>query len=565
MTKDHLESYFELLERFVSLTNDPVIIDREGIISVLTELCALFRIAKGVTEIYLSPEHEKSGEGEILCDCDDGRGEIEVMRVRIISRSMVVLIHTVYQASDVEPLTDEEKDRLDIVIRALLGYISRNRLQAAVERLGFYDDSGLPNMRSFTRRIQQMAINDNLGEHTAVCFNLYHFSVINRDIGRENGDIVIKNYIEMLQKTMGEDGMLCRMGGDNFVAIFDSRYTDAVVTILRGLPIPYDKYKSKRVLVSSSAGVFKIPFGFELIRPSQIIDSIFAAARVARMASDDRIVFYDDTLLQMKDKDMWVRRLFPGALDNEEFKAFYQPKVDVKTGKIVGAEALCRWIQHDKIIPPMDFIPVLEQNTDICILDFHMLGVVCRDIRRWIDEGKSVVRVSVNLSRKHLVDVDLLRHILDIVDRYNVPHEYIEIELTETTTDVEFKDLRRIVKGLQDAGICVSVDDFGMGYSSLNLIRELPWNVLKIDKCFVPLDEEDQDTVTSKMFKHVVRMAQDIGLKCIAEGIETERQLEILRENNCDIAQGFYFDRPLPVNEFEERLIRGSYELKKDK
>ena len=563
MTKEQLESYYGLLERFVSLTNDPSILDRDSIVRVLSELCGIFRIAKGVTEIYLSPAHEKSGEGEILCDCDNGHGDVMAMRVRIVAPSMVVLIHTLYQSSESEPLDDEEKARLDVVIRALLGFISRNRLVAVVERLGFYDDSGFPNMRSFTRRIQQMGLAGELGEHTAVCFNLYHFSVINRDIGRENGDVVMKNYTEMIRKAMGDNGMLCRMGGDNFVGIFESQNTDAVVALLRGLPVPYDKYKSKRVMVSCSAGVFKIPFGFEFTRPSQVIDSIFTAARVARMLSDERVVFYDDTLMQMKDKDMWVRRLFPGALDNEEFKAFYQPKVDVETGRIVGAEALCRWIQHDKIIPPMEFIPVLEQNTDICILDFHMLGVVCRDIRRWMDEGKSVVRVSVNLSRKHLVDVDLIRHILDIIDRYNVPHEFIEIELTETTTDVEFRDLRRIVDGLQKAGICVSVDDFGMGYSSLNLIRELPWNVLKIDKCFVPLDDENDDGVTSKMFKHVVRMAQDIGLECIAEGIETGKQLEFLEKNHCDIAQGFYFDKPLPVNDFEDRLAMGCYDLKK--
>ena len=561
MTGEQLKSYYKLLERFVDLINDPALFNRDELVEVLADLCKVFRIAKGVTEIYMSPAHEKSGEGEIMCDCDDGHGDIMAMRVRIVSPSMVVLIHTLYQSSEVEPLDDEEKEKLDVVIRTLLGFISRNRLQNAVERLGFYDESGFPNMRSFTRKVQQMALQNMLGEHTAVCFNLYHFSVINRDIGRENGDVVIRNYTDMIRKAMGEDGLLCRMGGDNFIAFFDSKYTDDVVALLRGLPVPYDKYKSKRVLVSSSAGVFVIPFGFELTRPSQVIDCVFAAARIARMQSEERVVFYDDTLLQMKDKDMWVRRLFPGALDNEEFKAFYQPKVDVSTGRVVGAEALCRWIQHDKIIPPMEFIPILEQNTDICILDFHMLGVVCRDIRRWIDEGKNVVRVSVNLSRKHLVDVDLIRHILDIIDRYNVPHEYIEIELTETTTDVEFRDLRRIVEGLREAGICVSVDDFGMGYSSLNLIRELPWDVLKIDKCFVPLDDDKDDGVTSKMFKHVVSMAQDIGLKCIAEGIETEKQLEILKKNNCDIAQGYYFDKPLPVHEFEERLDKGHYDI----
>ena len=120
---------------------------------------------------------------------------------------------------------------------------------------------------------------------------------------------------------------------------------------------------------------------------------------------------------------------------------------------------------HTVLDIAMEFIPILEQNTDICQLDFYMLDHVCKDIRRWLDEGRKVVRVSVNLSRKHMMDVDLLEHIISIVDKYRVPHEYIEIELTETTTDVEFRDLKRVVSSLQQQGIYTSVDDFGMGYS----------------------------------------------------------------------------------------------------
>ena len=183
-----------------------------------------------------------------------------------------------------------------------------------------------------------------------------------------------------------------------------------------------------------------------------------------------------------------------------------------------------------------------------------MLDHVCRDIRRWLDEGRKVVRVSVNYSRKHMMDIDLLEHTLDIVDRNNVPHRYIEIELTETTTDVEFQYLKSVVSGLQTAGISTSVDDFGMGYSSLNLIKEVPWNVLKIDKSFLPLESDNENSTRSVMFKYVVAMAKELGLECIAEGVETEQQVNVLRQNHCDLAQGFYFDKPLPVEEFEKRL-----------
>ncbi|MBP5578737.1 MAG: EAL domain-containing protein, partial [Ruminococcus sp.] len=143
----------------------------------------------------------------------------------------------------------------------------------------------------------------------------------------------------------------------------------------------------------------------------------------------------------------------------------------------------------------------------------------------------------------------------------NVPHEYIEIELTETTTDVEFRDLKRVVSSLQQKGIYTSVDDFGMGYSSLNLIRDIPWNVLKVDRSFLPMDAEGSESTRSVMFRYVVAMAKDLGLECVAEGVETSSQVKVLRDNNCVFAQGFLFDKPLPLDEFEQRMDKHFYKI----
>ena len=264
-------------------------------------------------------------------------------------------------------------------------------------------------------------------------------------------------------------------------------------------------------------------------------------------------------MIEQKEHAMRIKQVFPVALQNEEILVFYQPKISVSTNTIVGAEALSRWYHNGKLVMPMDFIPVLEQSMDICKLDFYVLDHVCRDIRRWLDEGKPAVRISINLSRRHLIDLDLLDRILSIVDRHRVPHHFIEFELTETTTDVEFKDLKRIVTGLQEAGIYTSVDDFGIGYSSLNLIKEIPWNILKVDKNFLPLNEQATQNKQNIMFHHVVNMAKEIGLTCVAEGVETSDQVDILRKNSCDIAQGFYYDKPLPVREFEKRLEQHVY------
>lgn len=157
-----------------------------------------------------------------------------------------------------------------------------------------------------------------------------------------------------------------------------------------------------------------------------------------------------------------------------------------------------------------------------------------------------------------MIDIDLTDHILSIINKYNIPHDLIEIELTETASDVMFSDLRRIVSGLQRENVKTAVDDFGVGYSSLNLIRDIPWDVLKIDKSFVPQTEDDGN-VSNVMFRHLISLAQDMGLECVVEGVETDEQLRILKKNNCQIAQGFLFDHPLPVEEFEDRLINKTY------
>ena len=149
--------------------------------------------------------------------------------------------------------------------------------------------------------------------------------------------------------------------------------------------------------------------------------------------------------------------------------------------------------------------------------------------------------------------------IVDIVNRYDIPYEYIEIELTETTTEGDYNKLKKLVEGLKKIGIYTSIDDFGIGYSSLNLIRELPWNVMKIDRSLLPTSSTNEKDLSTILYKHITAMACDMGLECITEGVETEEQVQILRDNSCEYAQGYYYDRPLPLDEFEKRLEAGEY------
>ena len=326
-----------------------------------------------------------------------------------------------------------------------------------------------------------------------------------------------------------------------------------VIKYLMGTSIEVGLKEKKKAVLSTHAGYYEIT---EKKSGEEIMDRIGMAWNMAKHVQRVSYVFFDETLMQSVENEKWVESVFDDALKNEEFMVYYQPKVMLKNYRLNGAEALCRWKRDGEIILPYRFIPVLEQSHLICDLDFYILERVCRDLARWQAEGKTLVRVSVNLSRVHLGDMNLVERVVEIVDKYKVSHEYIELELTETTTDVDFRELKQIVIAFRSLGFSVAVDDFGVGYSSLNLIREMPWKVLKIDKSFLPdgSEEADMDTQKKVMLKHIIGMAQNLGLECIAEGVETTEQVTILKENNCYHAQGYLFDKPLPVAEFEDRL-----------
>lgn len=561
MTNERTFEFYKLFEELIRSMTRGSTYDEAEILANVEKLAVFFRLTKATSEFYHTVADEKAGRGDIKVGYDNGKHGELFMSMRVVTKSMAVVKCNAYRAPDEVPMDDVEKDKLNIAMNSVLSFISRHRLEGVVEKFVFFDDTGYPNVRSFLRYLEILKKKNALAGCTAVYFNLRHLTLINRDIGRGAADIAIHNYFNMIKDIIGEKGILCRVGGDNFVGVFDDSLLNDVLGILSGTPVIYEPNSGKRIMLSANTGVFRMTQDFTFDAPGDVMDRILPALQAAKMGGKDNVVFYDNSMEVSREKRMEIQKLFPKALENKEFKVFYQPKIDITTGKLVGAEALCRWIRDGRIVPPMEFIPVLEQNTDICQLDFYMLDSVCADIRRWLDEGGNVVRISVNLSRKHMMDVDLLEHIMNIVDKHNVPHEYIEIELTETTTDVEFRDLKRVVSGLQQQGIYTSVDDFGMGYSSLNLLREIPWNVLKVDRCFLPVDSDDSTSSRTVMFKYVVAMAKELGLECIAEGVETQNQVKILRDNNCLYAQGFLFDKPLPLADFEKRLKSGDYDV----
>lgn len=528
-------------------------------------ICELLRIGRIDVRFYDTLENEKHDiySASTLFSTDNYDHEYPIIVRRVTGMANVVK-YRIYPVIGNGEWTKTEKDRIDVLASTLFVFNGRSNLMKKTHNLTYSDpDFGIPNVKFFLNRIGELMSADRLIGYAAIYFNLRRFSAVNLQIGRENGTIVMRRYINSLIENLDKDEIVCRIGGDNFTMLVKQEKLDSILSILEGKAIIYDDNTGERVWVSSTAGIYVIDGTIPAKDPNNVMDRISIAINRAKKRTKHDIAYFNEELMQMNLHDLEISSIFPDALTNEEFLVYYQPKICMDTMCIVGAEALCRWKHNDELISPAQFIPVLEKDMSICRLDFYMLDHVCRDIRRWLDEGKNAVKISVNFSRRHLSDMDLLKHIVSIIDKNNVPHEYIEIELTETTTDVEFKDLKRVIKGLQETGISTSVDDFGIGYSSLTLIKDIPWNVLKVDKSFLPVETEDYDPKKEIMLKHVVGMAQEMGLECVAEGVETRKQVDLLKENSCLIAQGYYFDRPLPIKEFETRLDNYKYSCDK--
>lgn len=523
------------------------------IAKALKRLCVLLRIAKvevSLFETAMDVALNHSENGCFYCE-----GEADESRALVYSETAengnVARYRFVALAGSAD-WDEMEVDKIRLLSKMLFVYNGRSRILKLVEKLIFRDPQlKIYNHAYFMKTCGMLIKAECIGNYGACYFNLKRFSHVNQQIGRDEATRVMASFIRGLQEILVEEECICRIGGDNFIVLFRKENFESVLDYLKGCGMPYGKENDSKIFIGTTAGYYLISEHTQ--NADEIMDNVSIAFNHAKNISSEPYVVYTEELAESIKESRELEELFPVALEKEEFEAYYQPKVALKDYTLAGAEALCRWFHDGKMVMPGKFIPVFERTKAITMLDFYMLEHVCKDIRKWLDEGRKVVKVSVNFSRRHMGDMNLLERILEIVDKYQVPHEYIEIELTETTTDVDFKDLREIVNGLQAAGICTSVDDFGMGYSSLNLIKELPWNVLKIDRSLLqPIADGEENG--SILLKHVISMAQEIGLECLVEGVETAEQVKFLKQNNCFLAQGFFFDRPLPRAEFEKRM-----------
>lgn len=372
------------------------------------------------------------------------------------------------------------------------------------------------------------------------------FKLINDTYGSDTGDQILRYISDTMHLLCNDEQLYTRLASDQFLVVMPYVSREDIVTFIHTLDSKISCYNDIR---------YKMTYGVSISDDRHLsIRSYIDEAGIARMSIKgnvlENIAFYDDNLKSnIKNMDA-IEQVEEEALANGEFVMFLQPKYEFSNSKprIIGAEALVRWLHPVKgLIPPGDFIPLFEQNGFILRVDEYIWEYACKTIARWISEGKKPLPISINISRTYLQKVDTVAYIFSLVERYKIPIELLQLEITETT---ENEETLEYIEKFKKAGFTMLMDDFGSGYSSLNMLKNTRFDVLKIDRGF--LSEFLESNRGKAIVSHIISMSDELGLDTIAEGVETKEQAEFLCANGCTVAQGFYFSKPLPLDEFEK-------------
>ena len=433
-----------------------------------------------------------------------------------------------------------------VVIR----YIEKE--QDKVYDLAYVDDlTRAPNENAFKEKAAQLLRDNPDVPYMIVCFDVMNFRYINEGYGHLKADMLLRDIAVVLGESFTYQETFGRISADRFIGLCvdDDRGAERKVFINERIAKATEEIGMKYP-IKFKTGIYYIRDKKEPI--SDMIDKANLARKSVTAENRDMEAEYREQLMEETRKQERVESRMHEALENGEFHPYLQPKWNMQTDHISGAEALIRWVEADgTVIPPDEFIPVFEQNGFIENIDFFMLEEVCRYIREMIDEGREVYPVSINQSRYLLYDPNYILRVQEIMLKYRVPKGLIELEITETVFFSEKERMLDVMRQLKEFNMNISIDDFGSGYSSLNLLRDIPFDVLKIDRGF--LDESVQSDSGKWILRKIVEMAEGLNLKVICEGVETHEQVEMLLGIGCIYAQGYLYSRPVPIEEFMEK------------
>ena len=449
-----------------------------------------------------------------------------------------------------------------VMLNSLLLNITplRQMSENLIYRASYDALTGIYNKVAFYQKSQELIAMHPEMQFTILRLNIERFKVINDLFGEKTGDQLLKYIAHFLEHVNLPLCVSGRLHSDNFAVCFPAEHNNCSRFI-----------RSLQTMAASFSLDYKVVLGFGVyqVKERNLPVSVMCdrANLALNRAKGNYLVTYgeyDEHMRQHLVNEQAIINEMNKALEQREFLLYVQPKYELTTERIIGGEVLVRW-QHPVrgFVSPMEFIPIFEHNGFIFKLDQYVWDAACQLLRKWIDEGKEPLPISVNVSRVDLYNANLTLILEDLLHKYDLSPSLLELEITESAYTDNPRQIIEVTKKLQSMGFVILMDDFGSGYSSLNMLKDVPVDILKIDLKF--LDSNDTSGRGGNILNSVVRMAKWLRIPVIAEGVETRQQAEFLRTIGCNRVQGYYYSRPVPVAEYEEMLSKDGYALSVEK
>ena len=526
--------------------------------SALADLSKEFFVRSVLSIVSFKPESDKASEppkiiplfGPVITDSRPAY----VFKSNM-SGDRVIMYH-VFLFED-KKWTDEEYKSFSFIVDILSFHMERFLLINEVKKSAMTQFlTGLPNSGGFIKFVTEKFQSGEIMKYDSINFNLKSFGLISRRYGTAEGDQIMKRYAAKLREFKEEDEIISHFGGDNYTALIKKERTKKFLKYISSVPVYGVKNDKKDdINIAAVAGVYAIDESMKA--PGQAISRASMACNYAKNVANKPYVFVNKAMSTRIYRQKQIEDRFEVALAGDEFRIYLQPKVDTTSGRIVGAESLARWFCNGLVLYPTEFVPILEREGMVVSLDLYVLKKTCEYLKNWIDKGIEPVQVSVNFSRKDLEYKNLAKEITDIIDSYGIDRNLIEIEVTETASEDERILMTSFLSTLKEQRVATAIDDFGTGYSSLSTLRDFPVSVIKIDRSFI--NNEELNKSDEIVLKNIVSMANELGISVVTEGVERPDQTKLLERVGCHVVQGFLYDNPMPMEDFEKRLVKGSY------
>lgn len=431
-----------------------------------------------------------------------------------------------------------------------------------VEQVNYTDGlTGLSSLVKFKIQAKKLlkSFEDDFQNYAIVYVDIDKFKYLNDTYGYDRGDEVLKFFAKLLSSRIKEGELLCRANDDRFLLALKYDTKEALIQRIDKFVEKMTEVRKKyfkEINFSIIGGVYLIQKGDNEL--NSIIDKANLARMLIKGSHKDAYNIYTEDMNQVVVKEKYIEQRMEQAIKNDEFLVYLQPKFKLNRKEVCGAEALVRWQQKDgQMIYPNDFIPIFEKNGFIVNLDLYLYEKVFIKMKEWIEKGIKIVPISLNVSRAQVNNDNFIDDVLRLIDKYNIPIDFIEFEITENIFSKDVDNLNDFIKKLRKNNFKISIDDFGSAYSSLNLLKDLNVDILKLDKGFLYSKDISDDTKKDEIIiEYIIKMAKELDLQVICEGIETNEQILFLQEVGCEIGQGYVFAKPMPIEDFEKIYLK---------